>query len=389
MRVVISTIGTFHSFDMARQLEKAGHLSGIHTAYPRFKLGDTGVPAVKVHTFPWLHGPYMAGWIPRALKERWEFLDLTSFDAVTARSIAECDVFCGLSGSSLWTGRAAQRRGGKYICDRGSTHIRHQDAILRAEYDRWGLYFSGIPERILDREEAEYEQADAIFVPSRFVLKTFIDMGVPREKLNLAPYGVDLGRFSHVAEPAQNKFDVIFVGTLSIRKGAPYLFEAFTRLDHPAKSLTIIGRVSPEVQPALREFLDNNPSARTVGHVPQSDLKNMFSKAHVLVLPSVEEGLALVQAQAMACGCPVVATENAGAADLFDDGVEGFIVPARNVDALCSAIQRLADDPPLRARFASAALKRVTTIGGWNSYGTTIIKAMKALRAIIAHLPRR
>jgi len=379
MRVVISTIGTFHSFDMARQLERAGVLRGIYTAYPRFKLGETGIPQAKVHTFPWFHGPYMAGWVPRVMKEQWEFLDLISFDAITARSLADCDVLCGLSGSSLSTGRTAQGRGGKYICDRGSTHVRHQDAILRAEYERWGLSFNGIPRRILEREEEEYEQADAIFVPSRFVLQTFVDMGVSKEKLHLAPYGVDLTRFSRTGEPGPRTFDAIFVGTLSVRKGAQYLFDAYEKLYHPAKSLTIVGHISPDVLPELRRFLDGNPSARTLGHVPQTELKNLLSTAHVLVLPSVEEGLALVQAQAMACGCPVVASESTGAADLFSDGVEGFIVPPQDVDTLCAAIQKLADDPSLRYRLSRAALARVNKIDGWNSYGATIIKAMKAV----------
>jgi glycosyltransferase involved in cell wall biosynthesis len=94
-----------------------------------------------------------------------------------------------------------------------------------------------------------------------------------------------------------------------------------------------------------------------------------MARSHVLALASVEEGLALVQGQALACGCPVVATTATGAEDLFSDGVEGFIVPDRDTDALASRLQQLADDPALRERMSAAALERVKTLGGWDHYG--------------------
>lgn len=94
-----------------------------------------------------------------------------------------------------------------------------------------------------------------------------------------------------------------------------------------------------------------------------------MSRSHVLVLPSIEEGLALVQAQAMACGCPVLCSEATGGEDLFTDGQEGFIVPARDAAALTDRLQQLADDPALQAKMRAAALQRVQQIGGWSQYG--------------------
>jgi glycosyltransferase involved in cell wall biosynthesis len=105
------------------------------------------------------------------------------------------------------------------------------------------------------------------------------------------------------------------------------------------------------------------------GTIPQTELAARMSRSHVLALPSVEEGLALVQGQAMACGCPVVATTATGAEDLFNDGVEGFIVPDRDTDGLAAHLQQLADEPELRARMSAAALQRVKTLGGWDHYG--------------------
>jgi alpha-maltose-1-phosphate synthase len=77
----------------------------------------------------------------------------------------------------------------------------------------------------------------------------------------------------------------------------------------------------------------------------------------------------LVQGQALACGCPVICSTNTGGEDLFTDGVEGFIVPIRDVGALTERMQQLADDPALQSRMSEAALRRVQSLGGWSDYG--------------------
>ena len=124
-----------------------------------------------------------------------------------------------------------------------------------------------------------------------------------------------------------------------------------------------------------------NASVEWLGAVPQSDLITLMSKSHMLVLPSIEEGLALVQAQAMACGCPVIASHNTGSEDLYTDGVEGFIVPIRNAAALADRMQRIADDPGMHQRMREAALNRVRHLGGWSEYGAKWEKTLLELLA--------
>jgi len=379
VQVAISTPGTFHSFDMARQLHLAGMLAGIHTGYPRFKLRNTDIPATKIQSFPWIKGPYMAGWVPGWLRRDWEVWDKATFDAYVSATLPDCDVFCGLSGSALRSGRRAQQRGARFVCDRGSSHIRVQDALLREEYARWALPYRGVDKRVIDMEEAEYEQADAILVPSQFAYRSFVKMGVSSGKLRLAPYGVDLSRFAQVAVPARERFDMLFVGGLSVRKGAHYLLSAYDKVVHPKKSLTIAGIVSTEIAPMLEVFAARHPEVAILGHVPQAHLKECMSRSHVLILPSVEEGFGLVQAQAMACGCPVVASSNTGAADLFTDGKEGFIFPAGDLDALTLALQKLADSTNLQRQLSQACLHRVKALGGWTEYGATVRRVFQEI----------
>ncbi|WP_317201419.1 glycosyltransferase [Janthinobacterium sp.] len=385
MKVVLSTIGKFHTFDLARQLERRGALSAIFTGYPRFKLRNEGLPATSIRPFPWLHAPYMAvpmrRWFGAAFTREWEYRDKQSLDAYVAARLPECDVFSGLSGSALRSGKKAQSRGARYVCDRGSAHIAFQDDILREEYQRWGVPFAGIDPRVIAREEEEYAQADLITVPSTFVLESFVAKGVARDKLRLAPYGVDLSRFSPVAEPERGVFDVLFVGSVAVQKGVLDLLDAFARLQHPNKRLTLVGSVTEEMRRLLAEKRLLNERVRLAGHVPQPSLKRIMSASHVMVLPSLQEGLAMVQAQAMACACPVIGTANTGAADLFDDGAEGFIVPIRDPAAIAAKLQRLADEPALRDDMGRAALLRVRRLGGWDSYG----ERMQAIFAEVSH----
>mgnify|MGYP001617212124 CR=1 FL=1 len=106
-----------------------------------------------------------------------------------------------------------------------------------------------------------------------------------------------------------------------------------------------------------------------------AELYLYYSQGSVFVIASTEEGLALVQAQAMACGLPVIATTNTGAEDLLSDGVEGFIVPIRDSDAIAERIAQLLSRPDDWEMMAQAALKRVAAIGGWDSYRHKVLSA--------------
>lgn len=375
MKVVLSTIAKFHTFALARQLEQRHALEAVFTGYPKFKLKYENLPPHKVRSFPWLQILYLAQgklginypWFSQELA----WWSKQTFDNYTAINLPECDVFCGLSSSALKTGKMAKRRGIAYVCDRGSSHIRYQDFILQEEYALQGRTFKGIDERIIDKEEAEYEQADLITVPSSFAKRSFIQMGIPEEKLRLVPYGVELEKFYPVEQSSQELFDVLFVGSASFQKGIPYLLQAFGRLQHPQKRLTIVGTVQPELVNILNQAASEENIILT-GHIPQPQLKKIMSRSHVMVLPSVQDGFGMVMAQAMACACPIIATTNTGAEELFTDGVEGFIVPIRNADAITERLQLLADNPDLQQKMSKASLAQVKKIGGWDSYGTAM-----------------
>ena len=180
--------------------------------------------------------------------------------------------------------------------------------------------------------------------------------------------------FSRRGQPDPDEFNVIFAGQIGLRKGVPYLLEAFARLSHPRKRLRMVGAMQAEMRPLLSRLPLEH--VEFVGAVPRSQLATYCSTSHVLVLPSIEEGLALVQGEAMACGCPVIATPNSGSEDLFTDGKEGFIVPVRDPQAIADRMQQLADNQHLQQQMRAAALQRVQHLGGWKDYGDRWVRLL-------------
>jgi starch synthase len=382
-KVALSTIGTFHMFDLARELKARDALEVIFSGYPRFKLKRENLPSQYIRTFPWLHAPYMALPIRAKLGARanrlWERLDQVSMDAFVSAGLPRVDVYVGMSGSSLWAGRQARKAGMRYVCDRGSTHIRVQDRLVREEDQRWGLSSAGVDPWMIEREEAEYAEADCITVPSAFNVRTFIAQGVPEHKLRKLSYGVNIEKFYPDGQPTDGSFDILFAGGMSLRKGIPYVLQAYKALVHPRKTLSFAGVPSPETIALMRRHGLWSDDIRILGHLDQATLRQTMSKSHVLMLPSIEEGLALVQAQAMACACPVLATENTGCEDLFEHGEQGFITRVRDVEAMSQHLQTLADQPELRREMSRKALARVQHLGGTREYGRRALEIYQSL----------
>lgn len=372
MRIGIGTTTRFHMLDLAREMRRLGEDTRVFTALPMSRVDDELRDVT--HTRPsrlltWR----VAGRLPllRDLNV-WEnatFQDFAQWFGGMAQR-AEFDVVDCLDCLGLEAGRAVQRRGGVWIVNRGSTHILTQKELLTSEHRRWK---QPIPKTyflpwMVERGLAEYDAADAIVVPSRFTKRSFVEHGIDPEKLHICPYGVDIAMFQPQPR-ADNKFRVLFAGAQSIRKGIGYVFEALRPLIKAgAVELWLVGP-TPDDGKALLE--QNRDLFVHHGVQPRSRLSWFYSQASVLMLPSIEEGLALVQAQALACGLPVIASVNTGAEDLFTDGVEGFIVQPRDAEALRDRVQRLLDEPALLEQMRTAALTRVQSLGGWSRYGRT------------------
>jgi len=253
----------------------------------------------------------------------------------------------------------------KTVVERGSTHILWQRDQLAQEAGLLGGGPGGAHAATVAAELEEYATADFIAVPTEFVVQTFVERGVPRERLLVNPYGVDLARF---APPAGNRSSsgeairVLHCGQVSARKGVHYLARSIQMV--PGAELRCVGSLHPGIAPLLRL-----PRVALTGAVPGSALPAHYAWADVFALLSIEEGLAMVLAQAMASGLPVVATPNTGAGEFITDGVEGFLVPPRDPAAAAAKIEWLLRHPAERLAMGRRARERVCRGYSWSDYG--------------------
>jgi glycosyltransferase involved in cell wall biosynthesis len=375
MKVTISVFSRFHAFYLADQLERRGHLERLITSYPRFEVKKYGIPPDRIVSLP-MHELVSRGWngLPARLKQNWDpdFLLHEMFDRAACRHIStNADIYVGWSGFSERGLRLAQSNGAVTIIERGSAHIEVQRALLREEYEQWGLQPQLPHPKIVEKEIREYDLADYISVPSTFAKRSFLAKGFPESKLLSIPYGTDLPAF-HPSAKDDNRFRVVCAGTLSLRKGVHYLLRAFAELALPGAELWLIGTLKPEIVPFLHQY---EGSFRYIGHVPQAQLGDYYAQASVFVLCSIEEGMAMVLLQAMGASLPIICTPNTGGEDLVVDGQEGFVIPIRDVDALKERLLDLHQDEELRLKMAQAALQRVRAAFTWDDYGDRIATA--------------
>src|ERR1700710_2107200 len=143
MRIVQTVFSVFWHFELARELERRGMLQAVFSTWPWQRLRREELPRERVHTFPWLHTPEFLlnrfGLLPRVAGDWLGYSNALAFDEYTLRRVPECDALIGISGSSLKTGALVQQRGGRFICDRGSSHQRYQEQIVTEELRRWGV----------------------------------------------------------------------------------------------------------------------------------------------------------------------------------------------------------------------------------------------------------
>lgn len=381
MRVIISVGGRFHAFNLAHELFERGHLERLITSYPKFAAEKFGIPKEKTRSVI-IKEIMDRGWrkLPNLIRNAYnpQFLISEIYDKWASRHITPCDVFVGFSSFALHSFPRAKRQGAITLVERGNAHIAAQNNLLQEEYQKFGLKPVLPHPKIIEKELKEYELADYISFPENsYVYKSFLDNGIKPEKLIQIQFGVNLSSF-YPGEKKDNVFRVIFVGGMTIRKGLHYLLQAFAELNLPNSELLLVGAINDEIKPFFRKYSGH---FRYIGHVPQACLREHYSQSSVFVIPSLDEGAAMVQYQAMACAIPVIGTPHTGSENLIEDGVQGFIIPIRNTEALKGKLTYLYENPEIRNRMGKAAYERIKTGFTWNDYGARIVSAYSKLLA--------
>ena len=236
--------------------------------------------------------------------------------------------------------------------------------------------WSVVPTWVETQLDAECALADRILVGSSFVRDSFVAEGFPEHKLIVIPYGANIGTFSLALEHRNQKedsFRLLFVGQITQRKGISYLMRAYDAFRGAGTQLTLIGSYygSGGALAPYRHLFEHIP------HIPHVELAEQYRKADVFVFPTLIEGMPLVVLEAMASGLPVITTSNRPG-DIVRDGIDGFIVPIRDPQAIVEKLEYLRAYPLRRREMGANARQRALQFS-WATYQQSGIETLRSL----------
>ena len=233
---------------------------------------------------------------------------------------------------------------------------------------------------IIDKEKMEYQLADHIMVPTEFARQTFLTRGFAEKKIIKIPYGVDLKEFQKKKSNKEKGliFRIIYTGTLSIRKGVLYLLKSFEELNLKNSQLLMIGNVDSEIKLKINKYRSNKKIVFKKS-ISQSKLSEQYSSSNVFITCSIEEGLSMVQLQAMSCGLPIICTPNSGGDEIVDNGIDGFILPIRDIKELKKKILYLYNNQSICFEMGIRAQKKIKDSFSWETYGKNVISTYQKL----------
>jgi glycosyltransferase involved in cell wall biosynthesis len=277
---------------------------------------------------------------------------------------------------ALRTFQRAARRGFDRIWDLPLPHYRAIEEILSAEFRRWPDAAVGPPHREPDwkqrRKDQELALATKVSVASQFTRKSLerLDLRAP---VAVTPYGFPVDGFAPRPRQPAGRFTVLSVGTHDLRKGTPYLLEAWKKAALADAELHLVGPLR-----LAKTFLDGYAGTfRHWPHVSKTELGARYRAADLLVFPTLGDGFGLVIQEAMCSGTPVLTTPCGGGPECITDGVDGWLVPPRDVDALVDRLRRAAADRNHLHRMGRAARTRAEG-WTWHHAGRALVRAIEA-----------
>ena len=293
-------------------------------------------------------------------------------------SASPVDAVYAYEDGALQTFRRAKERGIRRIYELPIAYWETVRRLLREEEERLPAWASILrahrdsPAK-LQRKTEELSLANLVICPSRFVAES-LPPHLSKKRVAVVPFGSPAVAESLPHRGAAGKVRVLFVGSLTQRKGLADLFQAIRLLKRKDIELVILGvpMASLEFYRAqLPEFIYEAPRSH-------SRLLEYMSTCDLFVLPSLVEGRALVIQEAMSRGLPVVITSNTGADDLIEDSDCGFVVPIRSPESIAEKISLLADTPELRLAMGEKAQLKAAAIS-WKSHGDCIWREVELL----------
>ncbi|MES2775210.1 MAG: glycosyltransferase family 4 protein [Bacteroidota bacterium] len=259
--------------------------------------------------------------------------------------------------------------------------------LLDGEREKWPEWVATLPgfndsKAKLARKDEELKLADRIFVASSFTASTLSDFPGKLANIEVIPYGFPtVSDFNRAYNNKHKKIRLLFVGSLSQRKGIAYLFEALKGLENYVE-LTLVGAKTGGECAALDHELSKHKWIPSLSH---PEILKLMKESDVFVFPSLFEGFGLVITEAMSQGTPVITTDRTAGPDLIEDGKNGWLIEAGSTEALKTALEKIIAAPGIIAENGKAAMATAQN-RPWSHYGHELAKAVAAVGKKAVHL---
>lgn len=343
-RFVVATPARSVCDDNARALSHYGQLRFLALGTRR---GTAGVPAEQTRLLPafGLAAYAAAKTLPPFYAEAFRFRLHPWFDRWVRKQLRPGDHIISSYGYANACFKFVRKNGGKTFLDGGNSHPENFWNILTEEHRRWRCAYPPVARHHYERSLAMMADVDFVLSPSGFVTRSFLARGFQPEQILRNVYPVNLSCFAPAREPrpVARPLTLVCTGSLSLRKGTPYLLEAFrlVRKKIPNARLLLTAAVQDNVKPVLAQYRDL--PIEWSPPLPHAQLAERLRGADIFLLPSLEDGFAQTVTEALACGLPAITTANTGASDLIQSGVNGEVVSIRDPQAIADAVLKWAE----------------------------------------------
>ena len=398
MNVLVTHPGRQHSHQLAVALQDrtalAGYWTGVPAADPS-KMGPVGTLLARISPQPTVglparlvrHNVIMP--VVRRLAEAVfappRVVDLRHravawFDVWAAHRLPpNLDAVVAYENGARDTFRAAKKRGVTTILDAASFHHGWQDAFFDP------VESASAHRRINERKEEEIQLADHVLTVSELARQSYIDGGVPPDRVTSVPMGADLSDFTPRrtdTTTSSDPFTFLFAGHADRRKGVDLLLDASARL---AQDPGISHRVQFAGGRDEALFDGTQAPIERLGYLNRRDLAEAFRQADCLVLPSRHDSFGRVVVEALATGLPVLVSEHVGAREVVEKGSTGWVVSAEDVDALADRMRWCIEHPDEVRAMRDAAIESARDYS-WTAYRNRVVEVIEEVVRPSAYL---
>ena len=384
MRVIVAHEGKQHVNQLLVGLSKQGWLQRFYVGFasnhlPKFLLQSTRLAHwLKKKQFDGfdsqlIRSHYVSTLLSRLTKDHLKHIQITFrlFDSWVATSLKredKFDVLIGYENCNLLAFRAAKQSQKLTILDLAQIH-HHTIKKIQQNFPVTDL--SASQTALVDRrKQAALAYTDYVLALSSFATQSLTDNGISRNRIYEVNLGIDPTHFCPAPKRKDGTFQLLFTGTITYRKGLEPLISAFRNLNLPDAELLLVGPVGD----AGALLTQCTGAIRHIPFLHHEDLVAYYQQADVFVFPSYLDSWGQVVLEAMACGTPVIISDNTGAKDAVAKG-GGFVVPTGDEGALQEKIRYVYEHRDEAERMGREA-RRVAEQYTWANYHQQIADAL-------------